>query len=118
MSCTQDYTRTGTYFMAIMDNKQDFEGRTVMDVGAGSGVLSLFSAQAGARKVCKRDQCSGMHVRTPGTPWLSSEFSLASQVSEGGVMGPGSEILRFQVGRPVPWEMESKQGGDHCTPDQ
>jgi len=43
----QDYVRTGTYYAAIMENAADFAGRTVMDVGAGSGILSLFAAQVG-----------------------------------------------------------------------
>lgn len=47
----QDMTRTGTYHAAITENRADFEGKVVMDVGAGSGILSLFAAQAGARKV-------------------------------------------------------------------
>lgn len=41
----QDMTRTGTYHAAITENKADFEGKVVMDVGAGSGILSLFAAQ-------------------------------------------------------------------------
>lgn len=47
----QDYVRTGTYCAAILDNKADFAGKAVCDVGAGSGILSLFVAQAGARVV-------------------------------------------------------------------
>jgi len=47
----QDVTRTGTYHAAILGNRPDFEGKVVMDVGAGSGILSLFAAQAGAAKV-------------------------------------------------------------------
>ncbi|GMH39299.1 hypothetical protein BSKO_07197 [Bryopsis sp. KO-2023] len=47
----QDYIRTGSYYTAIQGNRDDFEGKTVMDVGAGSGILSLFAAQAGAKKV-------------------------------------------------------------------
>ncbi|PNW72598.1 hypothetical protein CHLRE_15g635350v5 [Chlamydomonas reinhardtii] len=47
----QDYTRTGTYYSAIVGNPADFAGRVVMDVGAGSGILSLFAAQAGAARV-------------------------------------------------------------------
>ncbi|KAI8468281.1 MAG: putative histone-arginine methyltransferase CARM1 [Monoraphidium minutum] len=47
----QDATRTGTYHAAILGNRPDFEGKVVMDVGAGSGILSLFAAQAGAAKV-------------------------------------------------------------------
>ncbi len=43
----QDYIRTGTYFAAITENPADFEGKAVMDVGCGSGILSLFAAQVG-----------------------------------------------------------------------
>ncbi|PNY09870.1 putative histone-arginine methyltransferase 1.3-like protein [Trifolium pratense] len=47
----QDYVRTGTYYAAVMENRTDFFGRVVVDVGAGSGILSLFAAQAGAKHV-------------------------------------------------------------------
>lgn len=47
----QDYVRTGTYYAAVLENRADFSGRVVVDVGAGSGILSLFAAQAGARHV-------------------------------------------------------------------
>lgn len=47
----QDYVRTGTYWAAINENAADFRGKTVVDVGAGSGILSLFAAQAGADRV-------------------------------------------------------------------
>ncbi|XP_059456019.1 probable histone-arginine methyltransferase 1.4 isoform X1 [Corylus avellana] len=47
----QDYVRTGTYFAAVIENRSDFIGRVVVDVGAGSGILSLFAAQAGAKHV-------------------------------------------------------------------
>ena len=48
----QDYTRTGTYYSAIVGNPADFAGRVVMDVGAGSGILSLFAAQVCVVGVC------------------------------------------------------------------
>ncbi|KAL9237698.1 hypothetical protein vseg_012218 [Gypsophila vaccaria] len=47
----QDYVRTGTYYAAVMENRVDFAGKVVVDVGAGSGILSLFAAQAGAKHV-------------------------------------------------------------------
>ncbi|KAK7354812.1 hypothetical protein VNO80_20310 [Phaseolus coccineus] len=47
----QDYVRTGTYYAAVIENRSDFTGRVVVDVGAGSGILSLFAAQAGAKHV-------------------------------------------------------------------
>lgn len=40
------------YYDAIRLNaKEHFEGRIVMDVGAGTGVLSIWAAQAGAARV-------------------------------------------------------------------
>jgi hypothetical protein len=47
----QDYVRTGTYYAAVIENHADFHGKVVVDVGAGSGILSLFAAQAGAKHV-------------------------------------------------------------------
>ncbi|KAE9602159.1 hypothetical protein Lal_00049908 [Lupinus albus] len=47
----QDYVRTGTYYAAVIENRADFIGQVVVDVGAGSGILSLFAAQAGAKHV-------------------------------------------------------------------
>ena len=36
---------SGTYYAAVIENCTDFVGRVVVDVGAGSGILSLFAAQ-------------------------------------------------------------------------
>lgn len=47
----QDYIRTSTYQRAIHSNISDFQNKVVLDVGAGSGILSFFAAEAGARKV-------------------------------------------------------------------
>jgi len=47
----QDFVRTSTYQKAILDNPSDFAGKVVMDVGAGSGILSFFAQQAGAKRV-------------------------------------------------------------------
>eukprot|EP00043_Microstomoeca_roanoka_P013338 m.130722 g.130722 ORF g.130722 m.130722 type:complete len:503 (+) comp15728_c0_seq2:125-1633(+) len=46
-----DYVRTATYRSAMLKNHSDFRDKVVLDVGAGSGLLSFFAAQAGARKV-------------------------------------------------------------------
>jgi len=47
----QDFIRTSTYQKAILDNPVDFNGKVVLDVGAGSGILSFFAQQSGARRV-------------------------------------------------------------------
>ncbi len=46
-----DHVRMRAYHNAIMSNRDLFEGKVVLDVGAGSGVLSLWCAKAGAKKV-------------------------------------------------------------------
>lgn len=47
----QDSVRTGAYQRAVFDNSIDFQGKVVLDVGTGSGILAFFAAAAGARKV-------------------------------------------------------------------
>jgi histone-arginine methyltransferase CARM1 len=46
-----DVVRTSTYQRGILQNRADFENKVVIDVGAGTGILSMFAAQAGARRV-------------------------------------------------------------------
>eukprot|EP01102_Stenamoeba_stenopodia_P018308 TRINITY_DN668_c0_g1_i4.p1 TRINITY_DN668_c0_g1~~TRINITY_DN668_c0_g1_i4.p1 ORF type:complete len:475 (-),score=84.75 TRINITY_DN668_c0_g1_i4:1118-2542(-) len=47
----QDFVRTSTYQRAFLENPEDFSQKTVIDVGCGSGILSFFALQAGAKKV-------------------------------------------------------------------
>lgn len=46
-----DRPRQAAYRKAILSNASLFAGKTVLDVGAGTGILSIFCAQAGATKV-------------------------------------------------------------------
>ena len=47
----RDKPRTDSYRDAILNNAQYFKDKVVMDIGAGTGILSLFAKQAGAKKV-------------------------------------------------------------------
>jgi len=47
----QDFIRTSTYQRAILDNPSEFANKVVLDVGAGSGILSFFAYQSGAARV-------------------------------------------------------------------
>lgn len=44
----KDEVRTLTYKNAMIHNKHLFKGKTVLDVGSGTGILSMFAAKAGA----------------------------------------------------------------------
>lgn len=46
-----DEQRTKAYQHAIFSNREYFMDKVVMDVGCGTAILSVFCAQAGAKKV-------------------------------------------------------------------
>jgi histone-arginine methyltransferase CARM1 len=56
----QDLARTSAYNQAILTNPTDFKDKVVMDVGCGSGILSFFAAQAGAKKVYAIEAATSM----------------------------------------------------------
>lgn len=47
----KDEVRTRAYQTAILENAHLFRDRVVLDVGCGTGILCLFAAQAGAKRV-------------------------------------------------------------------
>lgn len=51
----KDSIRTDSYRDFIYDNKRIFKDKVVLDVGCGTGILSMFCAKAGAKKVIAVD---------------------------------------------------------------
>jgi len=54
----KDEVRTLTYRNAIQHNAHLFKDKVVLDVGCGTGILSMFAAKAGARRVVAVDMSS------------------------------------------------------------
>ena len=52
----QDEIRSDSYRDAILKNVNSFNDSVVLDVGCGTGILSMLAAKAGARKVYGIDQ--------------------------------------------------------------
>ncbi|KAL8202434.1 UNVERIFIED_CONTAM: Histone-arginine methyltransferase carm1 [Gekko kuhli] len=81
----QDYVRTGTYQRAILQNHSDFKDKIVLDVGCGSGILSFFAAQAGARKI-----------------YAVEASTMAQHAEVGAALGPmGQQGQGFEAGERV-----------------
>ena len=47
----KDKVRTNAYRWAIEKNPHLFKDKVVLDVGCGTGILSMFAARAGAKRV-------------------------------------------------------------------
>jgi protein arginine N-methyltransferase 1 len=56
-----DVRRCSAYAKAIYDNGADFKDKIVLDVGCGTGILSVFAAKAGAKKVYGVDASDVVH---------------------------------------------------------
>ena len=54
----KDEVRTRSYRDSIYQNKHLFKDKVVLDVGCGTGILSMFAAKAGAKHVIGVDMSS------------------------------------------------------------
>ena len=57
----KDRVRTEAYMNAIYNNRHLFRNKVVLDVGCGTGILSMFAAKAGARRVIGIDCAAIIH---------------------------------------------------------
>lgn len=57
----KDKVRTESYRNAIENNPEAFKDKVVLDIGCGTGVLSIFAARAGAKHVYGIDNADIVH---------------------------------------------------------
>jgi protein arginine N-methyltransferase 1 len=69
----KDEVRTKSYRDAIMQNGHLFRDKVVLDVGCGTGILCMFAAQSGARRVVGVD-CSSI-IEQAGAIVAANGFS-------------------------------------------
>ena len=56
-----DFVRTNAYKQAIYENADQIKDKVVLDLGCGTGILSMFCAQAGAKEVIAVDMSDIIH---------------------------------------------------------
>ncbi|KAE9584768.1 putative methyltransferase transcription factor C2H2 family [Lupinus albus] len=83
-----DKVRMDAYGQAILKNPSLLNGAVVMDVGCGTGILSLFAAQGGASRVIAVEASSKMaavasQVAKDNVLWLSKSKSGHSGLQKG-----------------------------------
>jgi len=53
-----DYKRCQAYYNALQQFSEDVKGKVILDVGCGTGILSIYAARCGAKKVYAIDASS------------------------------------------------------------
>ena len=86
----KDEVRTLTYRNSMYHNKHVFKDKVVLDVGSGTGILSMFAAKAGAKKV--------VGVSMPLPTSIGPSCPLLA-----GVTSPGRHHVWLPGSRQAPW---------------
>ncbi|XP_077309562.1 protein arginine N-methyltransferase 3 [Lithobates pipiens] len=73
----QDAVRTESYRNFIYRNGDVFKDKVVLDVGCGTGILSMFAAKAGAKKVIGVDQSEILYQAMDIIRWVIGQKALS-----------------------------------------
>lgn len=75
----KDEVRTLTYRNSMFHNKHLFKDKVVLDVGSGTGILCMFAAKAGAKKVIGVSLFH-THVHTPAACLTLNHITASSDL--------------------------------------
>ncbi|KAI3711859.1 hypothetical protein L1987_70408 [Smallanthus sonchifolius] len=106
-----DKVRTDAYRQAIVGNPSLLKGAVVLDVGCGTGILSLFAAQAGASIVNAVEASDKM--ASVASQISKDNCLLQNQASNGGTK-PGSGVIKV-INSMVEDLIESRQIQPHSV---
>jgi ribosomal protein L11 methylase PrmA len=110
----QDKVRTATYASFILKNPSLFKDAIVLDVGCGTGILSLFAARAGAKcvfavdasdialkaeKIVKANRLD--HIIKYVSSYLHSDYLLIADIQIIGSFVAKSRILSYLKTSPM-----------------
>lgn len=92
-----DTKRTKAYERAIEENKERFKDKLVLDVGAGTGILSIFAARAGAKHVYA--------VEFSETAYLAMEIIRENGLSDK-ITVIKMKVEDVQIGSDIPFKVD------------
>ena len=91
----KDKMRTLTYRSAMLQNKALFRNKVVIDVGAGTGVLSMFAVQAGAKHVyaLEMSEMSEHMERVVAANGMSDKITVVKGLAEDVTLPEHADVL-------------------------
>ncbi|KAJ4841081.1 hypothetical protein Tsubulata_048258 [Turnera subulata] len=92
-----DKVRMDAYRQAILQNPSLLTGAVVMDVGCGTGILSLFSAQAGASRVIAVEASQKMAAVATQIAKDNGLLRVNAQTNKGNECGGIIEVVQSMV---------------------